>query len=78
MGLFQIQGVEKEVPPVNDANSMSPIPQGFDQLLHGRRSKGLVAIFNQPFRVVKRIKYDDLYKVPGVFLHITKEIPSSG
>lgn len=31
LGLFQIQGVGKEAPPGSDANSMSPVPQGFDQ-----------------------------------------------
>lgn len=37
-----------------------------------------VAIFHPPrppFRVVKRITYDDLHEVPGVVLHIKTPLP---
>lgn len=50
--------------------SVRPIPQGSDHLLNGKRSRGFVTIFNLPhlpFRVVKRIKDDNLHKVPGMF-----------
>lgn len=48
---------------LNSIKTMSPIPQGLDCLLNGRRIKGSVTIFNLPhlpLSVVERITCNDL------------------